>query len=99
MIPYEKQRAYDMRCQAEAVERQTETVTVQLSVPVAWFFRDLLGLDGGISGTLGIGTMQDMKNLNAALGEYRSWRPPNGLPEPHVSGWSEKMVKQIRRPR
>lgn len=94
-VTCDQRRAYDLRCQAEAIDAQAVTVMVELSLPVAWLLRDLLGLRGGLP-MLGVRVRDDLERLNAAIPGYRA-SVLHGLPEPHISGWSEKKVNEIWR--
>lgn len=85
-MTYKEKQAYDLRCRAEAVERQDELVTVELSVPVLWVIRDLIGIFGLGAGS-GVPVHADMVRINAALPEAR---PVPGTP--HVSGWAHEVA-------
>lgn len=87
MTNFDTQRAYDLRCEAEAIAQQDDLVTVQLSKPVAWVVRDLLGLTELIPA---VRVKPDMLRLNAVLGI----RDDDG---PHVSGWSKKFVRRLQK--
>jgi hypothetical protein len=87
MTEYDKKKAYKLRCKADAIERQDDTVTVELSVPVAWLLRDLLGFC--ILDEIGVRTTPDMIRLNDQLG-YRD------TDHPHVSGWSKTKIEELR---
>jgi hypothetical protein len=93
VITYREQKAYDLRCDAEAIEATQKTVTVEISLAAAWFFRDMIGL-GKYPGYGPVTLQDDMRRLNAVAG-YRPVAPDGVLPEPHVSGWSARHVRGL----
>lgn len=83
-----------LRQSAAALEASPDTVTVELSLPVAWLLRDMIGIGqlAARARVYGPATevpmVGDLSRLNRVLG-------PRIEREPHVSGWANLAAARV----
>lgn len=82
-------RARSLELQAAALRASEEKVTVELSLPLAWWLRDMVGLGSSLDLLLGIPLDPDLYSLNDALGT----RTIDGSVS--VSAWSATKVRKV----
>lgn len=85
---YLETRARKLEVEAAALRAAQETVTVELSKPVAWLLRDLIGMGVGLQ--LSIPMREDLLRLNKVLGA----RADLGA-RAHVSHWSSAAAQEM----
>lgn len=85
---YKERKAFNLRCDAAAIEGSEELVKVEISKSLAWLIRDMIGI-WKLSSAVNLGLEHDMSRLNEALG-YRT------LPgQPSVSAWAAREGHKI----
>jgi hypothetical protein len=87
--------AQKFRAQAAALEAAQTTVPVQLSLPLVWLIRDMVGMErlsersSLVGGYGAVGFRADLERLNAALG-YRE--------DKEIAVWSAAASRKVVSP-
>ena len=84
-----EERARALEVEAAALRASQRKVTVELSLPIAWLLRDMIGLHG-LGNKVGVSTQADLDALNKAVG----YRAESSSP-PHVSHWSGRQSGKV----